>query len=207
MGTFLSITGLATSEQSEVTKALAHYAAKHEIGFEPTSDSYDEENMLLLHGGLRCSIVHPNYALDWEDVARELSSLLKVPALTLHIHDDDLWMYVLFLDGERFDQFNPLPEYWEELSTEEAATWDGNSNRFAAVWPDASAEQLGRYLIRWSDESTEKAYPDDEFPAGNPWQMVDFMRRLGLDYPFDREGAPQGKQFLWRKPRRGRRHA
>ena len=34
-------------------------------------------------------------------------------------------------------------------------------------------------------ESGAKAYPDDGFCAWDPWQLVDFMRALGLTYPFD----------------------
>jgi hypothetical protein len=33
-----------------------------------------------------------------------------------------------------------------------------------------------------------KAYPADEFEYGSDWQMADFMRAVGLEYPIDARG-------------------
>jgi len=54
----------------------------------------------------------------------------------------------------------------------------------------------GRFAIsvRWDLDEPEplKAYPDDEFSAGEDWQLVDFMRKLGLVYPVSDDGELSG---------------
>jgi hypothetical protein len=48
--------------------------------------------------------------------------------------------------------------------------------------------KVSRYLIQWTDRmldspEQEKAYATDEFHYGEDWQVIDFMTKLGLDYP------------------------
>lgn len=53
--------------------------------------------------------------------------------------------------------------------------------------------------MRWdtdADES-EKAYPDDAYEQED-WQLLDFMKKLGLPYPLHDDGATKGETYkLW----------
>jgi hypothetical protein len=117
----------------------------------------------------------------------------------MHIHDGDLWMYVLYVDGKDVDRFNPDPEYWGELSDEERRKWAGNAEVLAQYWNGIRAEDVSRYLTTWDPEDPNplKAYPDDEFSIGSDWQVVDFMKKLGLIYPDPGLGSRDGDTFCF----------
>jgi hypothetical protein len=58
---------------------------------------------------------------------------------------------------------------------------------------------IERYLVRWDldPEESKKAYADDEF-VQEDWQLLDFMRKLGLPYPLNDDGTAKGETFkLW----------
>ena len=37
--------------------------------------------------------------------------------------------------------------------------------------------------MQYLDGPERKAYPDDEYPYGECWQLTDFLRKLGTPYP------------------------
>jgi hypothetical protein len=65
--------------------------------------------------------------------------------------------------------------------------------------------EIEDYFREW-DEATltlpdpPKAYDDDEFAIGNCWQLLDFMRKLGLSYPIDERGGITGNVYRLRVP-------
>ena len=106
-------------------------------------------------------------------------------------------MYSLYKDGGVIDQFNPVPDYWQELEDEERRSWRGDATAISRLVPGLAPEQIAKYLIQWGDEVLEsaerkKAYPTDEFYYGDDWQLVDFMGKLGLVFPVDDRGAAHG---------------
>ena len=131
---------------------------------------------------------------------QEISAKLGVPVFALHVHDDDLWLYEFYVDGELKDRFNTIPEYWQELCDEEKASWKGNAQILATHWKDLKPEDISAYLINWheglgEDDDMEdgiNAYPDDEFPIGDFWQLTDFLKKLGTPYPDEQEGEEEG---------------
>ncbi|MGB6153897.1 MAG: hypothetical protein WBG48_18075, partial [Pricia sp.] len=123
------------------------------------------------------------------------------PVFSFHIHDGDLWMYILFNKGEIVDQFNPLPDYWDDnLSQEEIDKQKGNAELISELIPKVKIKDIEKYLVRWTlDGNEQKAYSDDEF-ENIDWQIVDFMRKIGLEYPINDSGNPNGTIFrLWTK--------
>jgi hypothetical protein len=95
---------------------------------------------------------------------QNLSRDLKVPTFALHIHDDDLWLYEFYKDGEAIDQFNPIPGYWEEVSAQEKARWAGRADVIAANWPGVSKEDIELYFVQHDTpgfDEEKKAYPSD----------------------------------------------
>ena len=151
-------------------------------------------------GGVRdcdCSYVSPA-ASEWSSVllhldaligaplAAELSRLLSAPSIVFSEYDQAAWGYTLFVDGAESDDFWSFPELVEV----DPATVRGNPalvSRILSV-PESS---IAPYLQQFSAEPPEipKVFPDDEFSAGDHWVRVDFMRRLGLQYPTPGETA------------------
>src|SRR5262249_31056779 len=159
----------------------------------PRPASTEERNIAVIaEQGTKTTILYPPEFMAWDDLSQHLSRELKVPVFSFHIHDGDLWMFVLFANGEQVAQFNPLPDYWDDgMDPAEKESWLGDadtvSQYVAGVQPDA----IKNYFVEWTDEvlnSNRKAYPDDEFAYGVDWQLVDFMRRLGLKYPIASDG-------------------
>ena len=112
-------------------------------------------------------------------------------------------MYSLYEDGKTVDQFNPIPDYWQEIDDKERQSWRGDAKEVAKRVPNLSPELISKYLIPWSDEILEsderiKAYPDDEFFYGDDWQLTDFMKRLDLVYPLDDKGLPRGATYRFK---------
>ena len=111
-------------------------------------------------------------------------------------------MFVLFQSGKEIGRFNPVPQYWEELTPQEKEKWRGDAALVADLIPAVSADSIARYFIEWDleDDNLAKAYPEDEFSSGDCWQMCDFLRKVGLDYPMGDDGAIHGDTFrLWTK--------
>jgi hypothetical protein len=109
-------------------------------------------------------------------------------------------MYGLYENENLVDQFNPVADYWQELDEEEQRSWQGNAAAVAKRVPGLSAGEISRYLVRWGDEVFEsaernKAYHSDRSRYGDEWQLLDFMNKLGLDYPVDDRGAPRGGTY------------
>lgn len=116
-------------------------------------------------------------------------------------------MYELYKNGDRVDGFNPIPDYWiEEISDEERESYKGNAETVSKYIPSVKPEDIERYLVTWDLEADEdpKAYPSDEYPQGDEWQMLDFMNKLHLPYPLDGAGKPLGQiyRFVIPPPKR-----
>lgn len=113
------------------------------------------------------------------DSAGRLSDALDTPVMGLYIYDDDLWGYDLWQKGRQLDQFASVHGYFDEDSPPNTP---GNASVIARHF-DVEPERIERYLIPWEDEDIGNyAYHNDEFTAGDSWQMADFMAALGFDY-------------------------
>lgn len=200
MGLFLSMSGVIGKDAAAVESALADFAAEKQGEFAATPRTTDDDDCLVLSGeGDRVSILYPYEFFDWDAASQYLSRVLSTPVFSLHIHDEDLWMYLLFRKGQPVDAFNPVPDYWDDaICAEEIAQWAGDAKQVAAAVPGIDSDQIADYLVRWEDpdyEEMHKAYEGDEFAKTDCWQMLDFMKKLGLDYPITADGEIEGKTF------------
>lgn len=191
MGLFLSMSGVLGAKTAEVESTLKTFCVDRKGKFEAKKLGTDERNCLVLRedkGG--CSLLYPNNFMDWDEASKFISRELQKPVFSFHIHDGDLWMYLFFVNGEQKDQFNPIPQYWDE--DEDPEPWAGDAKKLAAAIPGLKAEDVAKYLVPWDldAEESEKAYPDDEHSTREDWQLLDFMRRLGLSYP-----GPEGDEI------------
>ena len=122
---------------------------------------------------------------EFDRIAR-ISKELDTTVFALHIHDGDMWIYTLYKSGEQIDQFNPIPNYWEEVSPEERERWKGNADLIVQNWTGVTKEEIERYLVIHDTpgfDSKTKAYPSDEFEPEDAWQVCDFLQKLGTPYP------------------------
>ncbi len=204
MGLFLALAGVIDASESEVAAALADYTNTKNGSFQAETRSTEDDDTLVVHGdnGNTC-LLFPSNFFDWDDVSKALSLFLKKAVFSLHIHDGDLWMYVLYRDGIQVDGFNPIPDYWdEEISDEERASFKGNAAIVSQYVSSVRSEDIEKYLVVWDLDADEpgKAYAHDEYPYGLDWQMLDFMKKLRLPYPMDSRGHPLGQTFLFKVP-------
>ena len=202
MGLFLSMSGIIGKSEYEVEKCLRSYAEKKSGGLEIEELEHLDDNFCVINENQNSTTIFYPYALmEWDDVSIYISSELQCPVFSFHIHDGDLWMYLLYNKGVLVDQFNPIPDYWDDnLSKENIDEQKGNAKLISELIPDVKIEDINKYLVRWNLEDDEsKAYQDDEF-ENIDWQIVDFMKKIGLEYPIDDSDKPKGKVYrLWTK--------
>lgn len=208
MGEFVSVSGVIGADRREVLEALhTQVALKRGIlEAEPTSIA-DDDTMVLCSAHGNTTIFFPENDLSWWETSQALSQLLSVPVFAFHIHDGDLWMYELYRNGEKIDAFNPIPDYWIEISDQERRDYQGNARVVCECVPAVAPADISDYFVTWdlNDDKPGKAYPADEHAYGEAWQLLDFMRKLKLPYPLDEEGKPRGPtyQFIIPRPKPG----
>jgi hypothetical protein len=201
MGLFLSMSGVVAGNEDDVLNALRAYAEDREGLLEEAALTVEDKGCLVISEGVGgTTILYPVDFFDWDSAADYLSQRLGKPVFSFHVHDGDLWMYALYENGRVVDQFNPLPDYWQELGEQERCAWQGNAFEVAKRVPGLKLNQISNYLIQWGGEILEsgqrkKAYPTDQFYYGSEWQLVDFMGKLGLGYPIDDRGAAHGATY------------
>jgi hypothetical protein len=197
VGEFLAMSGVSKASRRDVLRCLEEFALSHcgKLAAAPGGEPY--EHLILAGADFGpITVMYPGDFFGWDEATRYLSESLAVPVISLHVHDGDLWMYVLYRDGEEVDQFNPIPDYWTEaLSPEERSSWAGDANVVAENWEGVDAASIERYLETWDhdDDDPGKAYEEDGHAIGDCWQIVDFMRKLDLIYPVDDQGRAAGE--------------
>lgn len=190
MGLFLQAAILPKCRETDVRNAVEAVAEKGLGGFD---DAY--EGMYLIpeecrykeyDGGV--SILLNEDCCGYEALAEALSKEIETPVLLLYIYDGDYWGFFLYEKGLEMDRFSPVPDYFEDVSTEEIEKEKGNAEMIAKYFHVDKAS-IEKYLVFWSEELLEKdmgkAYEDDEFQVGEDWQMADFMRKLGFPYEWE----------------------
>lgn len=200
MGMFASLSGIIGKSQAEIVNSLRNYAQSVGGGLVEESLDIEHDNFCSVESSNGNTTIHyPHGFLEWDECSAFLSKELNTPVFSFHIHDGDLWMYILYVNGEDADQFNPIPDYWDEnISEEEMDSWKGDATTLAQYIPGLDIKKIERYLVRWDiDGEPEKAYEDDEFP-NEDWQLVDFMKKIGLKYPREDHHHPSGQSYkLW----------
>jgi hypothetical protein len=202
MGLFLAASGVVGADSVAVEQSVAAFANANGGTFEPRAGTADDPKIAVItQGGPNTTILCSHEFMHWDALSQHLSKELQVPVFSFHIHDGDLWMFLLFDKGEKVTQFNPIPEYWGELEPQEKASWAGDAQAVCQHIASLSPETIKNYFVEWTEQLTEsgqKAYPDDEFAYGCDWQLTDFMRRVGLKYPVGDDGKPAGNTFRLR---------
>jgi hypothetical protein len=198
MGQFISVSGIIGADLPDVVAALEHQVRlKHGI-FQAETRNVDDDDTLVLHSAHgNTSIFFPANDMSWWETSQAVSRSLKAAVFAFHIHDSDLWMYELYRNGEKRGAFNPIPDYWMELSEKERTYYAGDARAVADCVPGLKVADIKKYLVTWDKNAKDpgKAYPSDEHPYGDEWQLLDFMRKLKLPYPLDAKGNPLGPTY------------
>ena len=180
MGTFLSLSGVIGKTQDQVVTSLTSYAnsVKGNLQADDTINSDNENSCIIQEQNGNTTIFYPNGYIEWDASSEYISKELKAPVFSCHIHDGDLWMYVLYFEGQIIDQFNPIPDYWEDIDEKEIKSWKGNASIVAKYIPNLEVKDIEKYLVRWDveNEDSYKAYSDDEF-TNEDWQLTDFIKK------------------------------
>ena len=199
MGNFLALSGVIGKTQNEVFTCLTNYA--NSVGGGIQQDNIlnsDNDNCCIIdEANGNTTIFYPDGYLEWDDTSEFISRELNATVFSLHIHDGDLWMYLLYNNGKVVDQFNPVPDYWDEnITDKEIESWKGNASIIANYVLYIKPKDIEKYLVRWDldEEESTKAYPTDEFTK-EEWQLVDFMTKLKLPYPFEDNGNQKGQTY------------
>ncbi|AKN31049.1 hypothetical protein Ccar_09390 [Clostridium carboxidivorans P7] len=199
MGMFLAMSGVIGKSTKEVIQALQDYT-KFKKGTMEEAAVVNETFDLCVVGGndKNTTVVYPDDFFEWDEASEYLSKVLNTSVFSFHIHDSDLWMYIFYNCGNVEDKFNPIPNYWEELSQTEIEEWRGKPEIICNFIQGVLLKDIENYYKVWDEDdfNEEKAYEEDEFGFGEDWQVVDFMDKLNIIYPFDKEnGFPIGKTY------------
>jgi hypothetical protein len=155
MGNFLALSSVIGKTKDEVIASLANYAKSVGGGLEREgivgSDIINYWNSCIIEeANGNTSILYPDSFTEWDDSSKFISKELNATVFSFHIHDGDLWMYILFHNGLIVDQFNPIPDYWDDnLSQEEIDSWKGNAQTIVKFIPSIKSSDIDRYLVRW----------------------------------------------------------
>lgn len=128
-------------------------------------------------GDLWSSILLHLNSLIGEDLAKRLSELQNEPVFLFTEFEQTVWGYSLFRNGTLVDRFWSDPEYLDE----ETNSSIGNADSVAAT-VGVESKFIAPYLRQLADDG-EKAFLDDKFYLNDHWIRVDFMRRVGIEYP------------------------
>jgi hypothetical protein len=205
MGLFLDMLGIAATTSARVEQVFHHSVTIRGGTLVPDDAVDDDLNAVTIAESPQgnVTLVHTGSYTEWDVVAAELSQQLRQPVFRFHIHDGDIWLYTFYVGGILTDSFNPVPAYWSDAITdEERQAQAGNVAVLCANWPKLQPWMIEEYLITWDTELDWEryAYDEDAFPQGDPWQVTDFMAKLGLVYPFDDEQQTSGNTFRLTMP-------
>ena len=101
MGLFLAMSGVANSTKAAVEDALRAYATERGGTLEAVGASANpSEALLIAESGDQVTVMYPGEFVQWDEASQYLSKTLGTSVFSFHIHDEDLWMYILFSKGE-----------------------------------------------------------------------------------------------------------
>src|ERR1700730_18653817 len=86
-----------------------------------------------------------------EAVAKQLSHELSCPAWAVLNHDDDVFLYMLFVGGEKLDEYNSCPGY---LSGSGSQPEGGDATLLAKTFGSVSAAKSVEAILRGQDRYT-----------------------------------------------------
>jgi hypothetical protein len=203
MGILICITALPPVD-ANVVKQQIEAVASHKRGFfKPTVGAAKGSAQNLLFGRSAngtITIIYPKGFDDCDEASQRLSTALNGAAFSFKIDNgDSWWAYKLYVNGVEVDRFSPWERYFAEEELDKSGKlYQGNPQVVVGNWRSAVVGDIERYYgFRSAKDCSRKAYPTDQFSQCDEWQIVDFMKKLGLTYPVDSEGRAQGEEYTF----------
>ncbi len=185
--------GIIGVKHPGVGSALKAYATNFQNEF-PDQPSLIGKGLTLCLGTNGVTAVFGETFSKSDHASEFLSKYLKAPVFSFHMYDDDFWMYLLYREGKLISKFHPKPRYFDE--NEDVEPWRGDAQIVAEVVPGVTVASIEKYFVFCTQENgQEKAYPSDQYPRWDFWQIIDFMDKLGLAYPFSDEDDDSSDGF------------
>jgi hypothetical protein len=133
--------------------------------------------------------VYPEGSGQFHDVSRELAQRINDNVMHFLVHDDDIFAYWLYREGQTIDSFHSRPGYFGNESRAEEEGMVGDADAFQPLMGDR-VEQIRPLLVR----------------DGRPWEsdrLNSFAKVLGISnaltsYEYLKEGDHHGIKS-WRK--------
>ena len=178
MGLFLETAIVRGRGSFPVKKYLKNIASNNNFGIIP-------EECIISTGPKGTAVKFNEDVCGHNQLAAALSKEAKGVVLLCYIYDDDFWGYYLYDNGEKKDVFCPIPDYFGDVSKDEALKMAGNAKILSEVF-DVPAAKVSQYLLFWEeleDGFCEKAYKDD-MHGYSVWQIKDFIKALGFSTSF-----------------------
>jgi hypothetical protein len=132
-------------------------------------------------------ISQPLYSSGVPVLIRACAAAFECPWMELDQVEGDHWDYRLYRGAEFLHDFSTFHQYWTN-DPKDAEPFRGDAAQLASVW-GVPVEQVAPYLRNWGERPDGriaarhklrgKARPGDEFPYGDMWQILDFLRALG----------------------------
>lgn len=79
------------------------------------------------------------------ELARQLSEHFRCPVIAVLNHDDDILYFELYEDGQKTDEYNSAPGYFDENAEDDGPT-GGNAQRLSEVFGGAEPEKVEAIL-------------------------------------------------------------
>jgi hypothetical protein len=106
MGNFLAFSSVIGKTKDDVVASLADYAKSVRGGLQPENNTKD--GCAVIEENNNTTVLYPTAYVEWDNSSEFISKKLKATVFSFHIHDGDLWMYVLYHNGKIVDKFNPI---------------------------------------------------------------------------------------------------
>lgn len=111
-------------------------------------------------------------------LGKGLSSKLNTSVLCVMVHDSDIFVYLLYEDGKRVDQFDSCPDYFGPVTAKHRKEWAGNIEALMKLAPEGStSEQIRKILSKRQMMEEERALEFGAFLGIDPHRA-----RMGFKY-------------------------
>jgi len=138
---------------------------------------------------------HLPSAPSLSNLGRRLSSALSCYALTLVVHDDDLFLYNLDNGGEALDGYNSCPQYFEQqrLPEEEIERQRHSPEPFTTILPPGrTLDELRSLLNRgwWNEHDAGRLDKHGVPPSGSDGFVFEDERMTAFGSLLQLHGGP-----------------
>ncbi len=160
MGAFFDSIHVRTENSGSVQKALEQVAKGNDCKF-------------LMGPAINCWIsVFPSACGLNNEVPAQIARLIPNDIFHLIVHDDDIFMYWFYRDGQLLDQYNSNPNYGDEDSDEEKQECPGRPESFRDLLRQPKSLARLKTLLA-ADDGREKFIFESD-------RMAQFAELLGL---------------------------